>query len=265
MPPSGTPMSIAHARADRRRVLVPRGTNDLDTAPRLFVAFARAIRGREPLAVDLREVDVADGRGIALVVNAVRRLHHQRREIVVVCPPGAVRTAFEQTGLARRIDLVDDPRALHGHGHGPGPVPAPPARRFTERAEQRRSTPARRGALLAEATLAIELRHGDPTLSVEDVARHIATSTRQLQRVFSELAGGAFRSELAAVRMQHGAVLLQTTTLSVAEIALRVGYRQAAQFAKASAATTACRRALSAGCDRKRCAPRPSRAEAMTG
>jgi AraC family transcriptional regulator, regulatory protein of adaptative response / methylphosphotriester-DNA alkyltransferase methyltransferase len=65
------------------------------------------------------------------------------------------------------------------------------------------------------------------------VARAIATSSRQLQRVFSEHAGGAFREDLAAMRMQHGAVLLQTTDLRVAEVAQRVGYRQAAQFAKA--------------------------------
>ena len=65
------------------------------------------------------------------------------------------------------------------------------------------------------------------------VARTIGTSSRQLQRVFSEHAGGAFREDLAAMRMQHGAVLLQTTDLRVAEVAQRVGYRQAAQFAKA--------------------------------
>ena len=65
------------------------------------------------------------------------------------------------------------------------------------------------------------------------MARAIATSSRQLQRVFSEHAGGAFREDLAAMRMQHGAVLLQTTDLRVAEVAQRVGYRQAAQFAKA--------------------------------
>ena len=79
----------------------------------------------------------------------------------------------------------------------------------------------------------MEERHADATLCLEDVARAIATSSRQLQRVFSELAGSAFREELAAVRMQHGAALLLTTDLPVADIARRVGYRQAAQFAKA--------------------------------
>jgi hypothetical protein len=41
------------------------------------------------------------------------------------------------------------------------------------------------------------------------------------------------RVELAAVRMQHAAALLQGTDLPVSEVAHRVGYRQAAQFAKA--------------------------------
>ena len=79
----------------------------------------------------------------------------------------------------------------------------------------------------------IERRHAEPALGLDDVAREIATSSRQLQRVFSELAGSAFRDELAEVRMQHGAALLLTTDLPVSEIANRVGYRQAAQFAKA--------------------------------
>jgi transcriptional regulator GlxA family with amidase domain len=79
----------------------------------------------------------------------------------------------------------------------------------------------------------MESRHPDPDLGLDHVAREIATSSRQLQRVFAELAASAFRDELAAVRMQHGAVLLQTTGLPVAEVARRVGYRQGAQFAKA--------------------------------
>ena len=66
-----------------------------------------------------------------------------------------------------------------------------------------------------------------------DIAHEIDTSSRQLQRVFAELAGSAFRDELAAVRMQHGADLLQATDLPVSAIARRVGYRQSAPFAKA--------------------------------
>jgi AraC family transcriptional regulator of adaptative response / methylphosphotriester-DNA alkyltransferase methyltransferase len=224
-------MSITHARALGRRVLIVRGDIDLDTAPALIAAFARAARGDDPLAVDLCDAAITDDDGMALLVNGVRRLHRCRADVAVVCPPGPVRAVFERTALARRFALLDDPRALAGPELEADSRTTGPAVLGGHR--QRITTPGRRATLLAEATIAIELRHADPTLGLDDVAREIATSSRQLQRVFSELAGSAFRDELAAVRMQHGATFLQTTDLPVAEIANRVGYRQAAQFAKA--------------------------------
>jgi anti-anti-sigma factor len=224
-------MSITHARARGRRVLVVRGEVDLDTAPALISVFARAARGDEPLAVDLCDAAVTDADGMALLVNAVRRLHRCHPDVVVVCPPGPVRAILERTALARRFALLDDAGSLAGPEVEPDPRPgrAP----VVGGHRQRITTPGRRATLLAEATIAIELRYPDPSLGLDGVAREIATSSRQLQRVFAELAGSAFRDELAAVRMQHGATLLQTTDLPVAEIAHRVGYRQAAQFAKA--------------------------------
>ena len=224
-------LSIAHVRARGRRVLVLRGEIDLDTAPSLIAAFARAARGDDPLAIDLCDTEVDDAAGMALLVNAVRRLHRCRHDVVVVCPPGEVRAVFERTALSRRFTLLDDPDALSGPEVAPDPGTGGPALVGGHR--QRITTPGRRATLLAEATVAIEQRYTEPALGLDDVAREIATSSRQLQRVFAELAGTAFRDEVAAVRMQHGAELLLTTDLPVAEVARRVGYRQAAQFAKA--------------------------------
>jgi AraC family transcriptional regulator, regulatory protein of adaptative response / methylphosphotriester-DNA alkyltransferase methyltransferase len=98
---------------------------------------------------------------------------------------------------------------------------------------QRPGTRARRATLLAEAREVLEARQREPALGVADVARQIATSRRQLQRVFAELGDGTFRDELAAVRMRRAAALLRTTGAPVNRIAREVGYRQAAQFAKA--------------------------------
>jgi AraC-like DNA-binding protein/ABC-type transporter Mla MlaB component len=224
-------LEIAHARAHGRRVLALRGTVDLDTAPALIAGLTRAVRGGDPLALDLRDVGLGEEGGTALLVNAVRRLHLRRDDVVVLCPPGPLRTALERAGLDRQIELLDDPEELAGPAFDPEPRTLEGA--IISRHRQRPSTPERRGALLAEATLVMEARHADPALGLDDVAREIATSSRQLQRVFAELAGSAFRDELAAVRMQHGAELLLTTDLPVADIARRVGYRQAAQFAKA--------------------------------
>jgi AraC family transcriptional regulator of adaptative response / methylphosphotriester-DNA alkyltransferase methyltransferase len=228
-------LTIAHARVGARRLVVVEGSIDLHSAPRLAHALHRAGRSAEPLAIDLCDARAEDAEGIALLVNAVRRLHRLRADVTIVCAPGRIRAALDRAGLSRRVTLVEDreelaatplPRATPAP-RNPGPGGAAPGR------SQRPATPGRRGALLAEATLAIEERFGDPDLALGDVARQIATSERQLQRVFAELAGSAFRDEVAAVRMQHAASLLQHTDLPVAEIARRVGYRQAAQFAKA--------------------------------
>ena len=229
--PSMQRLSIAYARAGGRRVLVLRGAVDIDTASPLIAAFARAADGSDPLAVDLSDAAVSDAGGMALLVNAIRRLHQRRRDVVVVCPPGPVRAVFERTALARRITLLDDAQALAERELEPDPRMLGPAVVGGHR--QRITTPGRRATLLAEATLVLEMRHAEPMLGLDDVAREIATSSRQLQRVFAELAGSAFRDELAAVRMQHGAALLLTTDLPVSEVAHRVGYRQPAQFAKA--------------------------------
>jgi anti-anti-sigma factor len=224
-------LSVTPARAGAWRVLALRGEIDSETASGLTAVFTRAVREREPLAIDVSDADAPDAESVALLVNALRRLRHRRHDVVVVCPPGRMRTALEQTAVARRLRLLDGPGELYRSDVEPDPGPCGPADR--DEREQRASTPGRRGALLVEATLTIEARHDDPTLKLDDVARAVATSRRQLQRVFSEHAGGAFRDELAAVRMQHAAVLLQTTDLTVAEVAHRVGYRQPAQFAKA--------------------------------
>jgi transcriptional regulator GlxA family with amidase domain len=95
----------------------------------------------------------------------------------------------------------------------------------------RPTTLASRAALLDEARA---IMHADfaEDLSLDDVAGRIATSRRQLQRVFAEIGGSGFREELAAIRMERAAELL-AGPLPVGEVARRVGYRQSAQFAKA--------------------------------
>ena len=96
----------------------------------------------------------------------------------------------------------------------------------------RPTTRQRRRALFEEALAAIRRDFADEDLSLAKVARSIATSRRQLQRVFGEH-GTSFRAELQRVRMARAADLLQQERLPVASVARAVGYRQAAQFSKA--------------------------------
>jgi AraC family transcriptional regulator, regulatory protein of adaptative response / methylphosphotriester-DNA alkyltransferase methyltransferase len=97
----------------------------------------------------------------------------------------------------------------------------------------RESTVSRRSELYRDAIAVIEHRYSEEDLSLHTVARTIATSRRQLQRAFAETGGTSFRRELQRVRMARAAQLLREGSLSVQAVAGAVGYRQAAQFAKA--------------------------------
>ena len=70
-------------------------------------------------------------------------------------------------------------------------------------------------------------------IRIEEVARRVAVSPRQLQRVFADEGELGFRSYLRRIRMSHARRLLATTDLPVKEIAQRVGYGNPSQFSKA--------------------------------
>jgi AraC family transcriptional regulator, regulatory protein of adaptative response / methylphosphotriester-DNA alkyltransferase methyltransferase len=96
----------------------------------------------------------------------------------------------------------------------------------------RPSTIRLRASLLAEANAIVEREYASD-LSLDDVARRVAASRRQLQRAYAEIGRTTFRAHLTRVRMEHAAGLLASRPLTVREVARRVGYRQPAQFAKA--------------------------------
>jgi AraC family transcriptional regulator of adaptative response / methylphosphotriester-DNA alkyltransferase methyltransferase len=103
---------------------------------------------------------------------------------------------------------------------------------MTRPVQHRPLTIALRGQLYREVRHVLDDRYGESTLTLDDVAREVASSRRQVQRLFEE-DGDTFRSYLARLRMERAAELLTQTSAPVREIAHRVGYRQSAQFAKA--------------------------------
>jgi AraC-like DNA-binding protein len=66
-------------------------------------------------------------------------------------------------------------------------------------------------------------RYCDPTLDLCDVALAVGASSRQLQRVFREVAATDFRGELLALRMREAERLLRRG-MPVRRVASRVGY-----------------------------------------
>jgi AraC family transcriptional regulator, regulatory protein of adaptative response / methylphosphotriester-DNA alkyltransferase methyltransferase len=97
---------------------------------------------------------------------------------------------------------------------------------------QRPTTIRFRTSLYEDASAIVQAEYADD-LSLDELARRVASSRRQLQRAFAEIGGTTFREHLTAVRMDRAADLLTERDLTVREVAQRVGYRQPAQFAKA--------------------------------
>ena len=97
---------------------------------------------------------------------------------------------------------------------------------------QRPATIRHRTSLFEDATAIVEAEYASD-LSLDDIARRVASSRRQLQRAYAEIGRTTFRDHLTAVRMTRAAEMLTGRGLTVREVAHRVGYRQPAQFAKA--------------------------------
>jgi AraC family transcriptional regulator of adaptative response / methylphosphotriester-DNA alkyltransferase methyltransferase len=97
---------------------------------------------------------------------------------------------------------------------------------------QRPNTVRHRTSLFHDAVAIVEQDYATE-LSLDDIARRVASSRRQLQRAYAEIGQTTFREHLTRVRMERAAELLARRGLTVREVAHRVGYRQPAQFAKA--------------------------------
>ncbi len=97
---------------------------------------------------------------------------------------------------------------------------------------KRPATVERRRALFLDAAALIDREYPEK-LALDDVAHRVATSRRQLQRAFAEAGETSFRSYLQRVRMERAAEMLREGAPAVNQVAVAVGYRQPAQFAKA--------------------------------
>jgi AraC family transcriptional regulator, regulatory protein of adaptative response / methylphosphotriester-DNA alkyltransferase methyltransferase len=97
---------------------------------------------------------------------------------------------------------------------------------------QRLVTIHHRTGLFEEATAIVQSEY-PREISLDEIARRVASSRRQLQRAYAEIGRTTFREHLTAVRMDRAADMLLASDDAVRDVARRVGYRQPAQFAKA--------------------------------
>jgi anti-sigma B factor antagonist len=82
------------------------GDLDLLSAPELALHLDPHVRrGTGDVTVDLRRVTFLDSTGLAVLLNALRRLTRQGRAMRVRCPPGQARDVIERARLAQTLGL----------------------------------------------------------------------------------------------------------------------------------------------------------------
>ena len=77
-------------------------------APELNAAVRSAARA---VVIDLEDVSLVDSSGIALLLNAFRRLDHAGRQLAIACPMGSPRRAFEITAVDRWLPMHETRQA----------------------------------------------------------------------------------------------------------------------------------------------------------
>lgn len=88
----------------------------------------------------------------------------------------------------------------------------------------------RRLYLLARAMVQRYYRN---QLTVENVAKALAISPRQLQRIYAQFGDTTFHDDLVGRRLEAAVRLLATPSIKVRDVAQRVGFHQSPHFARA--------------------------------
>jgi AraC family transcriptional regulator, carnitine catabolism transcriptional activator len=96
------------------------------------------------------------------------------------------------------------------------------------------------GSELLRAAAALMKQNTDDPLSVREIARRLAVSTRHLRRQFSELLGTTTMRYYLRLRLARAHNLLEQTDLSVTEVAVASGFRSLEHFSRAYRAMFGC-------------------------
>ncbi len=76
----------------------------------------------------------------------------------------------------------------------------------------------------------LQQEYANPDFSLTALAERLGFSPRQINRLFSLFYGQSFRDVLSELRLYNAQRLLLRTSLSMAEVAMRVGYREPSGF-----------------------------------
>jgi anti-sigma B factor antagonist len=103
------PLAVERSRVDGYELLEVEGELDIATAPRMLTALNEAFADLErPLVVDLSSVDFMDSTGLALLMNAYRRVKRRGQGFAIVCPGGPISRVFEIADMVESLNVCPD-------------------------------------------------------------------------------------------------------------------------------------------------------------
>ena len=103
------PLAVERSRVDGYELLAVEGELDIATAPRMIAALNETFANLErPLVVDLSSVGFMDSTGLALLMNAYRRVKRRGHGFAIVCPGGPISRVFEITDMVESLHVCPD-------------------------------------------------------------------------------------------------------------------------------------------------------------
>jgi anti-sigma B factor antagonist len=104
-----TPLAVERHRSDGYEVLAAEGEIDIATAPRMIAALNEVLAEiTTPLVVDLSSVVFMDSTGLALLINARRRVVRRGQGFAIVCPAGPIARVFEIADMVESLRVFPD-------------------------------------------------------------------------------------------------------------------------------------------------------------
>jgi anti-sigma B factor antagonist len=102
-------LAVERSRVDGYELLEVEGELDIATAPRMIAALNEAfVELSTPLVVDLSSVEFMDSTGLALLMNAHRRVRRRGQGFAIVCPGGPISRVFEIADMVESLHVCPD-------------------------------------------------------------------------------------------------------------------------------------------------------------
>jgi anti-sigma B factor antagonist len=103
------PLAVERTTRDGIELVLVEGEVDIATAAKLISVLNSSVaEAIKSVVVDLSRVWFMDSTGLALLINARRRLSLRRKGFAVVCPPGQLRRVFEITDMIETLRVCPD-------------------------------------------------------------------------------------------------------------------------------------------------------------